>query len=75
MYTDDGINATSSEHICRSDTAVIISDLWQAGCVLNVTKSRLQPEQVGRWLGFSLDLKEGFFFSLLNSRGGWTRIR
>ncbi len=37
MYIDDEINAASSEHKCRSDTAVIVSDLQRAGSVLNVT--------------------------------------
>ena len=38
---------------------MIVSDLQRAGFGLNVTKSRQQPEIVGNWLGFSLDLKEG----------------
>ena len=29
--------------------------------MLNITKSRLKPEQVGAWLGFTLDLREGKF--------------
>ena len=29
--------------------------------MLNVTKSRLKPEQAGVWLGFALDLRKGKF--------------
>ena len=31
--------------------------------MLNITKSRLEPEQVGVWLGFTLDLREGKFLA------------
>ena len=41
--------------------STIVSDLEQAGFVLNITMSRLKPEQVGAWLGFTLDLREGKF--------------
>ena len=61
MYIDDGICQASSEQKCRADTSAIVSDLERAGFVLNVTKSRLKPEQVGVWLGFTLDLREGKF--------------
>ena len=61
MYIDDEICGASSEQKCRSDTSTIVSDLERAGFVLNVTKSRLKPEQVGAWLGFTLDLREGNF--------------
>ena len=30
--------------------------------VINVSKSKLEPEQVGQWLGFTLDLLNGKFF-------------
>ena len=29
--------------------------------MLNVQKSRLDPHQLGRWLGFIIDLSEGNF--------------
>ena len=29
--------------------------------MVNITKSRLKPEQVGAWLGFTLDLRKGKF--------------
>jgi len=59
MYIDGEICGASSEQKCRSDTSATVSDLELAGFVLNITKSRLKPEQVGVWLGFILDLKEG----------------
>ena len=61
VYIDDGITAASSEQKCRSDTSVVVSDLERAGFVLSVPKCRLKPVQVGDWLGFILDLKEGRF--------------
>ena len=30
-------------------------------CISGATISRLKPEQVGAWLGFTLDLREGKF--------------
>ena len=32
-----------------------------AGFILNDTKSKLEPQQVGLWLSFTLDLLEGGF--------------
>ena len=63
MYIDDGICGASSEQRCRSDTSTIVSDLEWAGFVPNVTKSRLKSEQVGAWLGFTLDFKGRKIFS------------
>ena len=39
----------------------MVSDLERAGFVLSVPKCRQKPVQVGDWLGFILDLKEGRF--------------
>ena len=61
MYIDDRICGASSEQKCGSDTSTIVSDLERTGFVLNITKSRQKPEQVGAWLGFTLDLREGKF--------------
>ena len=43
---------------------VVVSDLTLAGFVLNIPKSHLDPQQVGRWLGFVIDLLEGNFHIL-----------
>ena len=64
MYIDVEICGASSEQKCRSDTSAIVSDLEQAGFVLNVNKSRLKSEQVAVWLGFTLDLRERKFWFL-----------
>lgn len=42
----------------------IVSELENAGFVLNVIKSRLKPQQIGQWLGFILDLIAGKFVVL-----------
>ena len=39
-----------------------MSDLKLSGFVLNVQKSCLEPQQIGKWLGFNLDLLEGKFY-------------
>ena len=38
---------------------MIVHDLALAGFVLNISKSRLAPQQNGQWLGFLLDLLNG----------------
>ena len=40
---------------------VTVSDLEQAGFVINTAKNHLEPHQVSEWLGFTVDLKEGCF--------------
>ena len=40
----------------------MVSDLKQAGFVLNVLKSCLDPVQIGKWLGFIIDLRNGNFY-------------
>ena len=61
VYIDDGICASRSEEKCISDANLIVTDLDCAGFILSDTKSKLQPQQVGLWLGFTLDLLEGRF--------------
>ena len=61
VYIDDGICASRSEEKCISDANLIVTDLDCAGLILNDTKSKLEPQQVGLWLGFTLDLLEGRF--------------
>ena len=53
---DDGICASSTLREAESDSAMIASDLDDAGFVLNVPKFKLSPHQVGDWLGFIVDL-------------------
>lgn len=61
VYIDDGIVASRMEEQCLLDKEVVITDLERAGFVLNVQKSHLDPHQLGRWLGFIIDLSEGNF--------------
>ena len=41
--------------------SITVSNLDQAGFILNAQKSRPEQQQVGTWLGFTLDLHEGRF--------------
>ena len=61
VYIDDAICASRSEEKCISDANLIVTDLDCAGFILNDTKSKLEPHQVGLWLSFTLDLLEGRF--------------
>ncbi len=61
VYIDDGICSASSFEASVSASEAITSDLRNAGFVLNKEKSHLAPMQVGRWLGFIIDLQEGMF--------------
>ena len=61
IYINDGICASSTLQEPKSDSAVVASDLDDAGFVLNVPKSKLSPHQVGDCLGFIVDLLSGCF--------------
>ena len=61
IYIDDGICAVSNALDATSNSQAIQSDLMKAGFVLNTSKSRLEPHQVGGWLGFTIDLAAGCF--------------
>ena len=61
MYIDDGISAASSQSEAVHVRDTVVSDLKNAGFVLNVSKSHLEPVQVIAWLGFNVDLKNGCF--------------
>ena len=61
LYIDDGIGIASSVDECRAVCGRVLSDLESAGLVLKHDKSRLDPQQQGLWLGFSLDLDRGLF--------------
>ena len=61
VYIDDGICGADSREECYKHMKVIVSDLEQAGFVINTAKSHLEPHQVSEWLGFTVDLEEGCF--------------
>ena len=54
IYIDDGICASASQQQAEQDSAAIVSDLQEAGFMLNTVKSKLTPHQIGEWLGSSL---------------------
>ena len=61
LYIDDGICVASSAAECVKARKVVLADLENAGLVLNVEKSHLEPQQTGEWLGFILDLGKRMF--------------
>ena len=67
VYIDDGICAAKSKAQSLIHRDMVVSDLKLSGFVLNVQKSCLEPQQIGKWLGFNLDLLEGkFMFLMIN---------
>ena len=62
VYIDDGMGASKTKALNVAHRDVVVSDLKFAGFVLNVPKSHLDPQQVGKWLGFIIDLLEGNFY-------------
>ena len=61
VYIDDGIGAASILQEAVEHSTAIQADLGDAGFVLNMVKSKLDPHQVGDWLGFIIDLTLGCF--------------
>ena len=61
VYIDDGNYAAESRDQCVEGTKMIIDDLTSAGFIVSVSTSKLTPQQVGQWLGFTLDLNGKFF--------------
>ena len=62
IYIDDGICAATSIDKGKADTGIIVRDLDKAGFILNMEKSKLSPQQSGKWLGIEIDLVNGNFF-------------
>ena len=61
VYIDDGICVASTEAESKAVCDFIVEDLHRARSVLNLEKSALEPTQIGRWLGFTIDLDSGAF--------------
>ena len=61
LYIDDGICAARTGPECSRGKDIILSDLREAGLVVNYEKSMLVPAQVATWLGFIVDLQQGVF--------------
>ena len=59
MYIDDGIITSSSKSQSIEHRDLVLDDLNRAGFVLNAPKCYLKPGQVGKWLGFIINLVEG----------------
>ena len=61
VYIDDGINIAASYKKCEFITRIIVNDLISAGFTINTEKSRLQPTQVGEWLGSVINTRDMTF--------------
>ena len=61
LYIDDGFCVGSTAAECGRGKEVILNDLDRAGFVLNFEKSQLVSQQVGVWLGFTIDLAQGVY--------------
>ena len=61
VYIDDGIVGAESHQAAKLASDIVTSDLDLSGLVLNVIKSHLTPMQIGRWLGFIIDLCAGTY--------------
>ena len=72
IYIDDGFCAFASVADCLSHKDIIISDLSDAGFVVNVAKSMLIPSQVGSLL-LILE-KAGLQCPLTNYRSYWIQL-
>ena len=59
VYIDDGIVASSSKERNVSDRNVVVTDIKRVGFVL---KSKLDPQQLAKRLGFNKNLSEGNFY-------------
>ena len=57
LYLDDGICFAQSYTLAKEAAIIIQEDLEAAGFVINVQKSRLNPSQKLKWLGFDIDLE------------------
>ena len=62
VYINDGIGASKTKALNEAHRDIVISDLEQAGFVLNIPKYCLKPQQIGKWLGFIIDLLKGKFY-------------
>ena len=59
LYLDDGICFAKSEEASSKASQLLQADLHAAGLVINCEKFNLIPTQLGRWLGYEIDLAAG----------------
>lgn len=60
VFIDDGIIVANGLIRAQHDSARVRESLEAAGFVINVEKSLWEPKQRGQWLGFDLDLAQGY---------------
>lgn len=59
VYLDDGIGLAANGDKAMECSSVVQHTLREAGFVIQTEKSKFQPAQAGKWLGFDIDLKNG----------------
>lgn len=52
MYLDDPLIISDSKEICYQNTKLVIKTLQQLGFIINYDKSKLDPDQSCKFLGF-----------------------
>ena len=62
LYIDDGIVASKSKETRIQRREIVVSNLKKAGFVLNLPKSYLDPQQIGKWLVFIIDICKGSYY-------------
>lgn len=55
LYLDDGILCAQSYSLTKFQAGLVQNDLRNAGFIVNLKKSHLEPAQIGTWLGFNID--------------------
>ena len=60
VYLDDGIGAAGSLKSAREMSDCVSDTLTRAGFVINYEKSHWSPANTVRWLGFILDMSNGY---------------
>ena len=62
IYLDDGIAGGKAYSETQKILCKVKSDIISAGLTLNIEKTKLEPRQKGKWLGFIIDTHTQEFF-------------
>ena len=60
LYLDDGIVAVEGKEEALETSLKVQRDLARAGFVANVAKCKWEPAKHCVWLGFEIDLEQGY---------------
>ena len=62
IYIDDGILIAKSFEQAKHLSRLIVDVLTKAAFVINIEKSKLEPTNKLKWLGFMIDLNRGYIY-------------